>query len=613
MDTAISQFDLPYDFYGGYKSPNISFRCDGYVEYAYEVAFGETGATVNGGIFPDDHDWLLDLSPAGQMTYINSHYDDIFLPSTKQTQFNNYGRDASRETGRPSVSFTSGPSGWQSSDGPHTFFASGTDSYTPDSYIWVRYKLTKGSTDYGWTTWSKGSGHYWDGLSDGSYTVYAESSDQDGNTCSTAASRSFGVDTTVPQNPNSPASESHGVQDNVAQSSVSDPAFSWTGASDSDSGVKGYYWYFGTSSSGNPNNWTTSAGCDPSSVSYGTYYLRVKTEDNVGNQSAAQTLFVFRYTAAPTRIIRLDGDLAFGSVQVGSSAQRTLTIYNDGNSTLSVSSISYPSGFSGSWSGTIGAGSSHDVTVTFSPSSATTYSGNVSVSSDATSGTNTRSISGTGTPVTTRIIRLDGDLSFGNVQVGSSAQRTLTIYNDGNATLSVSGISYPSGFSGNWSGTIGAGSSHGVTVTFSPSNATAYSGNVSVSSDATSGTNNKSVSGTGTTGIPPALSVTPIIQSLGYAAGTTTFAVANSGGGTISYTASESESWLSILSGGSGGNSGTITVSFNANSATTARTGTITVTASGANGSPKNVIVTQAGTNSAINLPWLKLLLKHGN
>lgn len=204
----------------------------------------------------------------------------------------------------------------------------------------------------------------------------------------------------------------------------------------------------------------------------------------------------------PTRIIALSGDLAFGSVEVGETATRTLTIANSGNGALTVSGITYPAAFTGDWSGTIGPGSSTNVTVTFSPSSATNYGGDLSVSSDAIGGTGTMPVSGTGTVIPTRIIGLSGNLAFGEVQVGQTAARTLTISNAGNTTLTVSGISYPSGFSGGWSGTVGPGSSRVVTVTFSPSSARTYSGNLSVSSDATSGTSTLALGGTGTLGDP---------------------------------------------------------------------------------------------------------------
>jgi|GEM_PF-2346317 len=198
----------------------------------------------------------------------------------------------------------------------------------------------------------------------------------------------------------------------------------------------------------------------------------------------------------PTRIISLSGDLAFGNVIVGQGPQRTMTVSNTGNSTLSVSSISCPSGFSASpQSFTVGAGGSRDVTITFSPAAAQSYGGTITVNSDKTSGTNTRSCSGTGI-APTRVIRLTGDLSFGGVTLGQSVQRTMTVYNDGNSTLAVSSISCPSGFSASsQSFTVSAGGSRDVTITFNPTVAQSYSGTVTVNSDRTSGTNTRSCSG----------------------------------------------------------------------------------------------------------------------
>jgi len=81
----------------------------------------------------------------------------------------------------------------------------------------------------------------------------------------------------------------------------------------------------------------------------------------------------------------------------GRTATAILTITNSGNSALTVTSIGYPSGFTGAWSGSIAAGNSTNVTVTFAPGMVTTYSGTVTVNSDKTSGGNTISVSGTGT------------------------------------------------------------------------------------------------------------------------------------------------------------------------------------------------------------------------
>jgi hypothetical protein len=97
----------------------------------------------------------------------------------------------------------------------------------------------------------------------------------------------------------------------------------------------------------------------------------------------------------PTRTIGLSGNLAFGNVQVNATTTTTLTISNNGNSALTVSSIAYPPGFSGAWSGTVPAGGSQPLTVTFAPMAAASYAGTITVNANQTSGANTISVSGT--------------------------------------------------------------------------------------------------------------------------------------------------------------------------------------------------------------------------
>ncbi len=96
----------------------------------------------------------------------------------------------------------------------------------------------------------------------------------------------------------------------------------------------------------------------------------------------------------------------------------------------------------------------------------------------------------------------------------------------------------------------------------------------------------------------PVLSVSPATQNVVKDAGTTSFSVSNTGTGTMPWTAAVTSggTWLSITSGTSGTDTGTITCAFNANTGTSVRTGTIQVTATGATGSPKDVMVIQAPT-----------------
>lgn len=96
-------------------------------------------------------------------------------------------------------------------------------------------------------------------------------------------------------------------------------------------------------------------------------------------------------------------------------------------------------------------------------------------------------------------------MAFGDVNVGQVATRTLTISNTGSRSLNVTGISYPTGFSGNWNGgSIAAGATRNVTVTFEPTSLQHYSGDINVASDATSGMNTQGVSARGLwSGIDP--------------------------------------------------------------------------------------------------------------
>jgi hypothetical protein len=105
----------------------------------------------------------------------------------------------------------------------------------------------------------------------------------------------------------------------------------------------------------------------------------------------------------------------------------------------------------------------------------------------------------TPTPTTqNRIIGIVGDLSFGEVLVGQSSERPITIRNTGNATLNVSGLSGPSGFTATWtSGQIPAGGSQDVRLRFAPTEVRSYSGTLTVSGDHTSGLNTAPINAQG--------------------------------------------------------------------------------------------------------------------
>ncbi len=99
----------------------------------------------------------------------------------------------------------------------------------------------------------------------------------------------------------------------------SGPYFEWNDptdapASPANSGIKGYYVYFGTNSSFDPVTYQAAASpntfTNSTSLTNGTtYYLRIKTEDNAGNISTAATLFTYTYTSgAYLRATAVDAD-----------------------------------------------------------------------------------------------------------------------------------------------------------------------------------------------------------------------------------------------------------------------------------------------------------------
>jgi len=184
-------------------------------------------------------------------------------------------------------------------------------------------------------------------------------------------------------------------------------------------------------------------------------------------------------------------------VDANSTSTETLTIHNPGNATLNVTDITLPSGFSVTTSTyVIAAEAQEDVLITFSPTDAHLYFGSAIIHSDATGGDSTLIVKGKGT---TRIISLSGTMAFGNVDVNSTSDATLTITNSGDSELSITDISLPTGFTASVSTlAVASGESEDITITFAPTQAIGYTGDITITSNATSGTNTIPVSGTGT-------------------------------------------------------------------------------------------------------------------
>ena len=168
-----------------------------------------------------------------------------------------------------------------------------------------------------------------------------------------------------------------------------------------------------------------------------------------------------------------------------------------------------------------------------------------------------------------RLLRLVGNLDFGQVPVGSTATRTLRLENTGNATLTVSGIAFPAGFSGSWAGTIAPATATSVEVTFAPTDVTSYGGQVVVSADQTGGSNTIAAGGRGIC----SYQISPAQQGAAAFVSNGRITVSTQPG--CAWAASTLNPWLTITSDRSVTGSGHATFSIAPNPERTARTGYI--------------------------------------
>jgi hypothetical protein len=211
--------------------------------------------------------------------------------------------------------------------------------------------------------------------------------------------------------------------------------------------------------------------------------------------------------------------LKFGSVLVNGNSTQAVTLKNSGTSDIKISQLGVSgSGFSVSGVAvplTVPAGQSMALQATFAPSAPGAATGSVTITSDAQTPTAAVSLAGTGVNGTYTMSLTPSSVSFGNLNVGSTAKQTVQLSNTGNSSVtvsqvaasgagvSVSGLSVPA--------TIAPSQSVPVTVTFAPTASGAVAGSLSV----TNGEGVNALAAVTGTGVQAGLSVTPTSASFG--------------------------------------------------------------------------------------------------
>jgi len=208
--------------------------------------------------------------------------------------------------------------------------------------------------------------------------------------------------------------------------------------------------------------------------------------------------------------------LKYGNVLVHGSSTQAVTLKNSGSSDVNISQLSV-SGAGFSVSGvavpfTLPAGQSAALQATFAPAAAGAATGSVTIASDAQTTSSSVALSGTGVNATYTMLLNPTSVTFGNLNVGSSATQTVQLSNTGNASFTVTQVS-AAGVGVSVSGlpvptTIAPSQSVPLTVTFAPPGAGSYAGSLSVVSNATNSPATVSLSGKG---VQPAISAIPSV------------------------------------------------------------------------------------------------------
>jgi hypothetical protein len=197
------------------------------------------------------------------------------------------------------------------------------------------------------------------------------------------------------------------------------------------------------------------------------------------------------------------GNVSFGTVKVGQTASTAITVANNGDQTLTVSQLQIPGQIFWVSSAAnppvqIPAGESYKFSLDFKPTSATAYSGQLTIlNTAATTPAVTVPVSGSGSstptstprPTTSELTLSASSVAFGNVATGSSATKTLTLTSSGTAPLNVSSIEISGGaYSVTGASlplTLNPNQQVALQVKFAPKAAGTSVGQVTIQSDAT--------------------------------------------------------------------------------------------------------------------------------
>lgn len=237
-------------------------------------------------------------------------------------------------------------------------------------------------------------------------------------------------------------------------------------------------------------------------------------------------------TAAPAASVA-PATLSFGGATVGQdSSALSTTLSNSGSAALNIGSIAVGGGNGGDFRVTGGscasgaslaAGGSCTVQLVFHPTASGTRGGALTISHNATGGSSSVALSGTGNAVAQATLSLSATtLDFGPLLTNAPAQRTLTVSNSGQAALNFSAIGVSGAQAGYFTlggtcttGTpLAVGANCTVVVQALPTAAGAFSASLDLASNASNASAAVGLSGNAAAATP-SISATPSAVAFG--------------------------------------------------------------------------------------------------
>jgi trimeric autotransporter adhesin len=351
----------------------------------------------------------------------------------------------------------------------------------------------------------------------------------------------------------------------------------------------------------------------------GTRTASVEVADTAPN--SPQTVTLSGTGMAPVASVSATS-VAFGNQAVGTtSASHAVTLKNTGNEAMSITRISVLGTNSTDFAETnncgtsLAASASCTVELTFEPSVAGALAGDLTITDDAAGSPQSVALTGTGTSTAANVS--PSSVAFGNQSIGvASAAHAVTLTNSGNSALTVSSIAIAgtnaSSFAqtNNCGSSVAAGASCTISLTFTPSAASALAGTLAITDNAAGSPQAVPLSGTG---VSTGVTVSPSSvafgnQAVGAASAAHTVTLTNTGNSalTVSSIAVDGANASNFAQTNNCGNSlaasasCTISLTFTP-SAAGALAGTLAITDNAA-GSPQAVPLSGTGVSTGVTL-----------